>query len=245
MNAYLEKETKGYLNKEIALQGLQKIGACVTLISKVDLLNWNEKDAEDAIFYGNVGFIKSVAERYNYPFNPVGHVPDELQHLSGREIKEVTLDEALAESKNRRVFIKPIPSKNKLFTGFVLNNSPMDMFYLANYFLNKEEQVLMSPEIKLVSEWRCFIHDKTVLDAKHYKGNFRVSPDYAVADTAAHDWKDSPIAYSCDLGVTKEGETVIIECNDVMSLGFYGLDFLYAGSMLRDRWEEIHRNKKI
>lgn len=32
-------------------------------------------------------------------------------------------------------------------------------------------------------------------------------------------------------------------CDDVMSLGMYGLSPLNAGMMLEKRWEEIHKNK--
>lgn len=42
-------------------------------------------------------------------------------------------------------------------------------------------------------------------------------------------WDKRPMACSIDIGVTKDGRTLLIECNDAYSLGSYGLqDFKYA-----------------
>lgn len=71
-----------------------------------------------------------------------------------------------------------------------------------------------------------------------YKGK-----EFLFVDKAIKLWKSAPIAWSCDLGITDKGETVVVECNDVMALGFYGLQAYKAGEILEKRWTEIHRNK--
>lgn len=239
MIAYIHQRTKNALNRETALDGLTQLGHIVTIVDDVpDVL-------DDCIFYGNIGFIDRVIDKLGYPKNYIGHVPQDLQCFAGRYIKTVTIDEALAESKNTPVFIKPIPQHNKQFTGFVLNNKQLDALYYSNYVLQGHDLVLMSPEIKFVSEWRCFVLDRECIDSEQYVGDFRIIPDYSVVDKAVKMWKDAPVAWSCDLGVTDKGETFIVECNDVMSLGWYGLLPRKAGAMIEKRWIEIHQNKSL
>jgi len=105
--------------------------------------------------------------------------------------------------------------------------------------------VLASEAVNFVSEWRCFIQNREILDAKHYKGDFRVFPDYGVAESAISLWSEAPAAYSCDLGITDDGRTLVVECNDVMSLGLYGVSSLIAASMLEKRWSQIHKNRSL
>lgn len=50
---------------------------------------------------------------------------------------------------------------------------------------------------------------------------------------------DSPSAYSIDIGLTAENETIIVEVNDGYSLGSYGLDPLLYAKLLSARWAEL------
>lgn len=243
MNAYIGLETKNPCNKEFAAYGLFQLGCYVQHISYKDVPNI-EFTNED-IFYGNVGFISTVVKKYGYPEKPLGHVPDEMMPFAGRTVELVTISQAKERAKTEKVFIKPVPENSKQFTGFVMNNSSLDGLYLVDYLRDDKELVLLSPEVNIVSEWRCFVHKGEIIDAKHYHGNYRIVPDYTIGDKCVNAWKDSPIAYSCDLGITDKGETIVIECNDVMCLGLYGLWPTKAGRMIMDRWEEIHRNKRI
>lgn len=242
MQAYVHKKTKNPLNRETALAGLSERGHIVDIVNDISEVPDN---LYDCIFYGNIGFIRDVVNKLGYTQCYIGHVPDELQSLAGRYIKRVSIDEAVAESKLNSIFIKPVPENNKQFTGFVMDKGQLNAIYYINYILNGYDQVLMSPEVKFVSEWRCFVLGKECLDAKHYYGDFRLCPDYSVVDNAIKMWKSAPIAWSCDLGITDKGETFIVECNDVMSLGFYGLVSYKAGAILEERWQEIHRNKSL
>ena len=238
MNAYIDTDTKNWLNKETVFRGLNDLGAYVDFIHKDDL-----KQEQDAIYYGNVGFIDHIANIFQYPKRPIAHVPLELQRrFAGRNIDSVLLSEALAQSKKELIFIKPRPSRHKEFTGLVLNNNSA-LIDIANYPL--DEYVLMSPALNILSEWRCFVLDNEIIDAKHYKGDFRISPDWDVAMHAAKAWSDSPSAWSLDVGITDRDNTIVIECNDVMSLGMYGLSTAKAAALLVSRWEQIHYRKSF
>jgi hypothetical protein len=237
MVAFVDEKTKNWLNRETSRRGLEDLGYIVefatvdTVICQTDL-----------VYYGNVNFIEKVVDTLGYTHNPIAHVPEELQLFAGRKIERMTLEEALEKSRFEKIFIKPKPEKHKHFTGMVLK-TPMDMVHLANY--PNTDEVLVSPAIDILSEWRCFIHGNEVLDIKNYKGDFLKFPNADIINKIPGMWKKSPVSWACDVGVTDKGETIIVECNDVMSLGLYGLSTLKAGRMIVDRWEQIHYNKSL
>lgn len=53
------------------------------------------------------------------------------------------------------------------------------------------------------------------------------------------------MACSIDIGVTKDGRTLLIECNDAYSLGAYGLvDYKYA-KLLSARWSQLLEREDV
>ncbi len=240
MNAYIQLQVKSWMNRETVQRGLEYRGHNVALIEKEDVAKYIDNES---IYYGNVGFIRDVVALLGYTPKYYGHVPEELYHWAGRKIEYVPVSSIFKEKE--RCFIKPVPEKGKQFDGFVYNANQMDSLYVANYFLTGDEIVIKSEVVEFVSEWRCYVCDGEVLDGKHYKGYFEVFPNYEIAKFAAKAWKDAPAAWSCDLGVLKDGRTVIVEVNDTMCLGMYGLDTRKAGLMVERRWEEIHFNKAL
>ena len=53
------------------------------------------------------------------------------------------------------------------------------------------------------------------------------------------EYAEAPAAYALDVGLTKDGKTVIVEVNDGYSLGGYGLDPLLYAKLLSARWAQI------
>lgn len=236
MIGYVQKNTKYHLNKEGAKHGLYMQGIHTEEVEFSDIIFSDSKD----IYYGNVGFINKVITQLGYEFNEIGHVPEELYHIAGRTIEKVTLADALKRRHDEQIFIKPIPKNHKKFNGLSFDN-PYDLYSLAA--CENDEIVLLSPKINIISEWRGFVLNDELIDSEHYKGNFRISPDYALIERNLKKWSNRPVAWSCDMGITDTGETIVVECNDVMSLGWYGLYPNAIGQLLIARWEEIHRNK--
>lgn len=248
MNAFIDDNLKGWMNKKTVVEGLEKAGYFLHYLDNSLLSNtggWDRRDflSEFSVFYGNVGFIRKVVEELEYTPRWIGHVPDDLLFLARREIKTEFIGDVFKSKVPK--FIKPIPERGKSFDGFVYKADQLDSLYVANYFITGDEEVITSDVVNFVSEWRCYICNGEILDGKHYKGDFKIFPDYGVAETAIKWWRDAPIAWSCDLGVTDKGTTCIVECNDVMSLGMYGLASYKAAYMLEKRWEQIHKNKAI
>lgn len=233
MNAYVQNNTKHILNGETAALGCYEQGCWVVRCAHPLDHIFTSSD----IAYGNVNFVEDILGKMDYKINSIGHVPDDLLPYAGRSIEKMTLRDAL---KRQNVFIKPDAQFHKRFNGTTLQTS-FDYIQLAKY--DEEDPVLVSPIINIVSEWRGFICQDELVDSRRYKGDFRVIPDHSVIEKHIKVWKDRPQAWSCDLGVTDKGETIIIECNDVMSLGWYGLVPSLVGRMLVVRWEEIHQKK--
>jgi hypothetical protein len=240
MNAFIDPSLKGWSNRETMIEGCQKAGYIVLQNTPFEILR---EEMDDALFYGNVGYIHKIVEKLEYDERWIGHVPPELYPLAGRKIDIELIGDVF--KSNAHKFIKPIPSKGKSFDGFVYNAKQLDALYVANYFINGDEEVITSEVVDFRSEWRCFVCNGEILDAKHYKGDFRIFPNYEIAEQAIKLWTGAPVSWSCDLGVDKYGRTLIVECNDVMSLGTYGLAPHKAAYMLEKRWEQIHRNHSL
>lgn len=236
MEAFVQDNTKHVLNGHGAALGLYERGFYVTRCSTPI----HALDFHNPAVYGNVNFVEEYLTAMKYNIRSIGHVPSDLTPYAGREITYMTLGEAL---KLENVFIKPIPEKHKRFTGIVIDSSiARYKLQLETHSYDIDEQVIVSPVINIASEWRGFVCEDELIDCKHYKGDFRIAPDYSI-EKHITEWKDRPSAWSCDFGITDTGETIIVECNDVMSLGWYGLVPAKIGRMLEVRWEEIHKNK--
>ena len=238
MNAYVQQGVKNWLNRETMMEGFHKAGFWTAHVEEL-----KPDDIGKHIYYGNVGFIRRLVYNLGYKERWIGHVPEDLYPLAGREIIIRPISEVLRSRVKK--FIKPTPDKNKSFDGFVYTGDQMEQLIVVNYFMKGDEPIIVSDVVNFVSEWRCYICNGEILDGKHYKGDFRKAPDYSVADKAIELWKDAPVAWSCDIGVTDEGKTLIVECNDVMSLGMYGLAPHKAALMLEKRWEQIHKLKSL
>ena len=61
-----------------------------------------------------------------------------------------------------------------------------------------------------------FCLDGRVLDVRPYTGDYHTQFDPSVIDEAISCWKDAPIAYGLDIGVTSDGRTLVVEVMMVM-----------------------------
>jgi hypothetical protein len=169
--------------------------------------------------------------------NPHIHLPEYL----GREVLEATWYdvEQMVEANQLPIFVKPL-DEQKLFTGYVVNNKS-DLAY-AKYDVKHDTKILISETVNFISEYRCFVLNGEMVGCKNYKGDFRVTPNFSIMESAIKDYKEQPVAYSIDFGVTDEGATLLIEMNDAYGLGSYGLDKNIYCRLLEARWDEIIKN---
>lgn len=227
MNLYIQTELKGLVNRTTIQEGGQLLGYITRYASNSDIKLVPERD----IAYGNVNFIYELANVNNLKIPVAGFVPDKLKEFAPPFVLTKSDDAYKAIGK----FVKPSPLHQKAFNGFVVKRDrPQEtMLTLAGY----EGEVIIQEFVEYVSEWRFIVLDHEVLDARHYKGNFRLIPDWKLADTVADAFRGFGPAWSFDLGLTADGKTHLIECHTMFSLGCYGTPSIFMGRALAQAWD--------
>lgn len=169
-------------------------------------------------------------------------IPEELYKYCGRKILSGRLEEFLISPITKYpLFVKPA-DHGKLFNGQVVScKEELDMFKHCHE-LGVNIKIIASEPVRFVSEYRSFVLEGKILDCRKYAGDFKVIPDFKVIESAVEDYKNSPAAYAIDFGVTDDGRTLLVECNDAYSLGPYGFDSLNLTRMFILRWKELLGN---
>lgn len=167
-------------------------------------------------------------------------LPKILDSYYGRSMMRVTLGEAKSRffKDEQPLFVKPV--KTKEFNG-ALWRSHIDLIPLCN--VSDDVQVIVSKPVEFLSEFRVYVQDHEVVAVKHYAGSWDVCPQRNFIKEAIQAFKsEAPIAYSLDVGVTKEKfgrADKVIEVNDGTSLGNYGLHAINYAEMIVARWNEL------
>ena len=162
---------------------------------------------------------------------PVYDYPIELKEFYGRKIYAGVLGEIVNIPDNWGKFIKP-KAGSKVFTGRVVNGT-RDLIGIGLPF---DYPIWISDIVEFIAEWRCFVLDGQVLDVRPYTGDYHAHFDASVIDEAISCWKDAPIAYGLDIGVTSDGRTLVVEVNDGYA---YGLSPLNSINFHKARWKEM------
>ena len=81
--------------------------------------------------------------------------------------------------------------------------------------------------------------DGQVLDVRPYTGEYHAKFDPSVVDEVISCWKDAPIAYGLEIGVTRDGRTFVVEVNDGYALENYGLSPLNSINFHKAIWKEM------
>jgi hypothetical protein len=149
-------------------------------------------------------------------------LPVQLESFTQRRIWTMPLREVrrLIDVEGNTVFVKPLPQDYKLFNGHVVREFK-DLIYTS--FISDEREVIYSEIVNFISEYRFFVHHKNIVGCKHYKGDYRVLPDFTLVEVAIDQFLESPVAYAIDFGVTGDGKCLLVEVNDAYSLGCYCL----------------------
>ena len=185
------------------------------------------------LFVGSVEFMREVFKR-------IGKNDVRLPMNSDRPHEVITLKEAHERvGKGEKIFIKPI--EIKLFTGLVLDG----FIYSCLADLPQDTKVMAYKpfESKMLSEWRFYVHNKKIVDARNYSGDFLNIPNYLHAYDFIKSNKDFPCAYTIDIGSLSNDESVIIEFNDMWAIGNYGMPNDLYLNLLKDRYFEIVNTK--
>lgn len=185
-------------------------------------------------------FALKYFERLGFPPMLSLNMPKEIERFADRAIERTTMG-VLKDGINEGlihfpVFIKPDGIMKKFVAGVVSSKSNALVFFDD---VADDEPVLLSSVVDFVSEYRGYVIDGELVGIKHYIGDFRIFPDMKVIDQAISEYKSQPAGYSIDFGVTDDGRTLLIECNDGWSLGNYGLEDRLYSKLLGIRWRQL------
>jgi hypothetical protein len=187
--------------------------------------------------FAGVQVFEEVIAKLGLPVPAIDTYPKELHQFLQRKFTISTFGEVHQQwLKNPTVqFIKPIHQKR--FTGRLLRSS-LDWIPLTN--VAEHEAVYVFEPTEFISEFRIYIRTGNIIAGKHYTGDWTQVPDLRIIKQAIKCFDAAaPIAYALDFGVTKQGQTQLIEFNDATSLGNYGLHCSQYADMLTARWFEI------
>jgi hypothetical protein len=186
------------------------------------------------LFVGSVEFMGEV-------FSRVGKSP-RVPLNSDRVSEKMYLGQAIERiMEGEELFIKP--KQIKLFTGCVFDK--MFISTLHPYPEDTEVLVYIPFKYPILSEWRLYVQDGKVLDAKNYAGDFRVNPDWGLMEARLKNFKDFPVAYTADVAILEDPvgdhHNEIVEFNDMWAIGNYGIENHLYLRLLRERYFQIMR----
>lgn len=171
--------------------------------------------------------------------------PECLSQFLMRDIKLTTASELLfrVAVDGECLFAKPL--KLKLFTGKVF--TPVDGLSLLRS-LEPEEPVYISSIVEWEAEFRVYISNSKILASCRYDNN--PNDDLEINMNVVRKAikiltknNGAPCSYTLDFGLTKSGETALIEMNDAYSIGKYkGISDKDYFNFIADRWYEITEN---
>lgn len=187
------------------------------------------------LFVGSVEFLSEV-------FSRAGKKDPRVPMNSDRESQTMSLGKFrnLIQS-GQTLFVKP--KQIKLFTGCVIDK--MFLSSLSPYPEDTEVLVYEPFKSPILSEWRLYVHYGKIVDGKNYSGDFKISPDWKLAQEKISSFKNFPVSYTCDVAILSDPSgketTEIVELNDMWAIGNYGIPNDLYLRLLRERYFEIMR----
>ena len=145
---------------------------------------------------------------------------------------------------------------NKVATGVDVHVKSWNIsFEIDNEQLEEEVRFSVSEMFPGMDDYRDEIRIKNVgetdgklnyelLSVRILDTEYVVSDGGITSDELLNSLKND-YPFTIDIGVTKDGRTLLIECNDAYSLGAYGLeDYKYA-KMLSARWSQLLNREDV
>lgn len=169
---------------------------------------------------------------------PVGSLPfvfsfmKEHYGIDAHSIVPIYIPNSLQTSAflGRSLSLKKLDSlQNTKFQGFIKSadyyKGHTGRFQELQHLLSSDEIYWASDWLDLTSEWRGFVFEGVLLDVRSYSGSVMDSiPDIKKMQEMIDTYIDSPSAYTLDVGITTNGETVILEVHPFVSCGLYGFN---------------------
>jgi hypothetical protein len=193
---------------------------------------------KETLVNGGIGMVRKALTRLGVPQPRLdGLPPAQIAEFYGRRMWATTMAEARQNYEdNKHFFIKPL-KLHKEFSGHVTSGQVGTLMLTSS--LPDDFEILASEVIRFEVEYRLFVYKRRIIGSRFYRGDFRKSIDYSVAEKCVELFDTSPVAYSLDMGRTPDGFTRVVEVNDAFSLGSYGMSSVPYARMVVDRWQEM------
>lgn len=194
------------------------------------------------LYVGSVEFMTEVFNKVNIGLDDI-----RLPKNSNRKSEITTLGEVRKSVQSGTpLFVKPL--QTKLFTGFVMDK--LSIRSISNIGDNVEVRVYQPFEYDIISEWRVYVDTElstensihySIKGIKNYAGDEFIIPSKAwITNIILENIVDGfPTQYTIDVGILGNGNTVVIEFNDMWAIGNYGLDNYTYFHLLRKRYFDI------
>lgn len=190
-----------------------------------------------SLLFGDAFYVREYLRHLGVEV-PMLDYPEVLVPLLGRPMEVTTLGTVRRAYREPGdpVFVKPV--EHKLFSGHVVSQF-RDL--LKTMHEPDDTPVYQVGCVSFRSEWRFYVHRGAVVGVDHYEGDPLVFPKQDVVSDAAEKFQGAraPAAYSLDFGVTEDDRTLLVEANDMISLGSYGLDPSHYSYLIEERWDEL------
>lgn len=188
----------------------------------------------EGIVVGHIATVWRALARLGVPQPPYLLTPEPLKPFLGRDEWTTTLGE-VRRLERVPVFIKPL-ERGKTFSGHVVG-AFRDLLETSAW--PDDLPVLAQTPVDFRGEWRVFVLRGEVLGVGHYRGDPLAFPDARVVRSALAAYTQAPVGYALDVGVTGDGQTLLVELNDGYALGCYGLPVHRYVRLLEARWDEL------
>jgi len=150
---------------------------------------------------------------YNVDLFPI-NIPSQLRtnEFLDRNLSYIDYTEDWSFA-GRDHFIKEIGT----FKGYADVSDPATILPAGSYYI--------SGLLDIISEYRCFVYNKSLVGIQYYSGDFTTFPDIHTINKMMKTFTNCPRSYTLDVAITRTHDdlkTVVIEAHDIFSCGLYG-----------------------
>lgn len=214
----------------VAAEGFEQRGAEALPFDpcEVDSLTWDKGEP----VVGGVEVTERILAKLGCSYRLPSY-PESLRPFLHRKVEATTVREFRASFKEP-LFLKPLYD-TKEFTGFVCANAQDRRLQPVA----DDCAIITAEVVGFLSEYRVYVLNGKILNVCRYQGSVDHQPSIPSVRQMIATFSGAPLAYSLDVGVLSNGETALVEVNDALNLGNYGLAPSYHAKMIAARWYEV------
>lgn len=188
---------------------------------------------------GDVNRLQMLCMHQQVSFPKFPMFPSWLSEYYGGKIEKSTFGEVLEKKEGEPKFIKPASKGifSPFITGFPIYNftEPYSVMHV-----HEGCEVYIRDLLDIVQEWRVSILDGDILDICVYNriGDF-INPDYGFIEEVVKKCVENfcQPAFCVDVGITQEGQMVVIELTPGYAFGSYGMDPFDYAMIQKEAWK--------